>query len=145
MKRHTTFLLIVPTLLAAPVALAQTQPATPAAHEEPTTEASAAQSAEGATTQASTAQPSEREVALQEKLDALELKVGGLEEASTNAQAEIAKASKLKFSGYVQGRYEYHQDSINGTPGSPRSATPRARPRRLRPPIRTAFWFATRT
>jgi hypothetical protein len=108
MKRTIAHLLALPTLLAAPVALAQTQQTIGATNEEAPAQSAPAQS------EAAAAQPTTREVALQEKIDELDLKVKGLEEVSATAQAEIAKASKLKFSGFVQGRYEYHQDSING-------------------------------
>ena len=51
---------------------------------------------------------------MQEKIDSLELKVAGLEETGAASQAAIASSSKLKFSGFVQGRYEWHQEAING-------------------------------
>jgi hypothetical protein len=49
-----------------------------------------------------------------EKVNSLELKVAGLEEANAANQAALSSGSKLKFSGFVQGRYEWHQDAHNG-------------------------------
>ena len=48
------------------------------------------------------------------KIEALEAKVAGLEEGNGANQTAIANASKLKFSGFVQGRYEWHDGSSNG-------------------------------
>ena len=100
-------------LLAASVALAQPQTAAPMAPSAETPEAAPAQ-AEVANPQPAPAQPSAQEVTLQEKLEALELKVAGLEETNAANQAAIASASKLKVSGFVQGRYEWHQEAFNG-------------------------------
>jgi hypothetical protein len=104
--------------LAASVALAQPQNEVPMAPSAETpasaAEAAPAQPAEGVSPQPTPAQPSAQEVALQEKTEALELKVAGLEETNAANQAAIASASKLKFSGFVQGRYEWHQEAFNG-------------------------------
>jgi hypothetical protein len=112
MTRNIIHILSIPVLLAAPAALAQTE-ATPA----PAVEASApseAAPAQAEAAQPQPAQPSAQEIVMQEKLDALELKVAGLEETNAANQAAIASSSKLKISGFVQGRYEWHQDAING-------------------------------
>ena len=112
MTRNIIHILSIPVLLAAPAALAQTE-ATPA----PAVEASApseAAPAQAEAAQPQPAQPSAQEIVMQEKLDALELKVAGLEETNAANQAAIASSSKLKFSGFVQGRYEWHQDATNG-------------------------------
>lgn len=117
MKR-TIPLMTIPMLLAAPVALGQP----PSLVSETPTEAPADSAAEVASPIPAA---SDREAKLQQKVEELELKVDGLQEASANAQAEIGKAARLKISGFVQGRYEYHQDSTNGaTFGNSGAATP---------------------
>jgi hypothetical protein len=45
---------------------------------------------------------------------ALEAKVAALEESDKAQKAALANASKLKLSGYVQGRYEWRDGSSNG-------------------------------
>jgi TolA-binding protein len=111
MTKNIARMLSLPLFLAAPLALAQT--ATPPADEVP----AASMMAEVAPVQPvapAPPQPSQRETELTEKINALEIKVAGLEEISAASQAEIAKSSKLKFSGFVQGRYEWHRDAFNG-------------------------------
>ena len=44
----------------------------------------------------------------------LETKLRKIEAAEAANQTKVDKLSKLKLSGYVQGRYEWHQDSNNG-------------------------------
>lgn len=53
-------------------------------------------------------------VAPAKRIYALEAKVAALEAASQSNQAALATAGKLKFSGYVQGRHEWHQGATNG-------------------------------
>ena len=116
MTRNIIHILSLPVLLAAPVALAQTQteaPATPTAEAPAAAEVAPAQP-EVALPQPEPSKPSAQETAMQEKIEALELKVAGLEETNAANQAAISSSSKLKFSGFVQGRYEWHQDSFNG-------------------------------
>jgi Phosphate-selective porin O and P len=48
------------------------------------------------------------------KVADLEAKLGKVEAAAAASQVKIDKLSKLKLSGYVQGRYEWHQDANNG-------------------------------
>jgi len=48
------------------------------------------------------------------KIAALEAKLEKVEAAAAASQAKVDKLSKLKLSGYVQGRYEWHKDSVNG-------------------------------
>jgi hypothetical protein len=43
-------------------------------------------------------------------------RVGGLEERLSVAETDIAGLKKLKVSGYVQARYEYHDDALSQTP-----------------------------
>jgi hypothetical protein len=111
MTKNIARMLSPPLFLAAPLALAQS--ATPPADEAP-----AASMRVEVTPVLPVApgppQASQRETELAEKLNALEIKVAGLEETTAASQAEIAKSSKLKFSGFVQGRYEWHQDAFNG-------------------------------
>jgi hypothetical protein len=107
MTRNKAHILSISVFLAAPAALAQTE-APVAADVAP------AQPAEVPAPQAEPAKPSAQETAQQEKIEALELKVAGLEETGAASQASIASSSKLKFSGFVQGRYEWHQEAING-------------------------------
>jgi hypothetical protein len=52
--------------------------------------------------------------ALIAKVADLEAKLRLVEAASAASQAKVDKLSKLKLSGYVQSRYEWHQDSNNG-------------------------------
>jgi hypothetical protein len=116
MTRNIIRILSIPVFLAAPAALAQTE--APAAAQ-----AAPAPPADVAAPQPEPAVPSAHETAMQEKIDSLELKVVGLEETGAASQAAIASASKLKFSGFVQGRYEWHQDATNGVTYS-NSGTP---------------------
>jgi hypothetical protein len=52
--------------------------------------------------------------ALAAKVADLEAKLKKVEAAEAANQAKADNFSKLKLSGYVQGRYEYHQDANNG-------------------------------
>jgi hypothetical protein len=58
--------------------------------------------------------------ALDERLSAVESKLAGTEETVGAMQTSVDGFKKLKISGYVQGRYEYHQDAVDGT-SKPRS------------------------
>ena len=49
-----------------------------------------------------------------EKLGTVEGKLDGVEESLAATRSTVDGLSKLKFSGYIQGRYEYHGDSVNG-------------------------------
>jgi hypothetical protein len=112
MTKTTIQILSMSAFLAAPAALAQTEtPAAPAV-EAPKAAESAPVQAEAPAPQPE--KPSAQETAMQEKIDSLELKVAGLEETGAASQAAIASSSKLKFSGYVQGRYEWHEEATNG-------------------------------
>jgi Phosphate-selective porin O and P len=103
-------------LLAAPMAVAQTETPAPAKPSEAPAEAAPVQAAEAPATTPAPApdQPSAKESEMAEKIESLQTKVAGLEETNAANQAAIASASKLKFSGFVQGRYEWHQDATNG-------------------------------
>jgi hypothetical protein len=108
-------------ILAAPAALAEDATIAAPAAATPATEAAAAPEAAPAAAPAETAPaaapaapPAPAASSDAAKLEALESKLGGLEETVTANQAAIASAAKLKFSGFVQGRYEWHDGSLNG-------------------------------
>lgn len=48
------------------------------------------------------------------KVAALEAQLKTMQAADADRQAKVDKLSKLKLSGYVQARYEWHQDANNG-------------------------------
>ena len=60
------------------------------------------------------------------RLGKVEAKTQELEKSNNDAKALLDKTSKLKFSGFVQGRYEWHDDSVNGWDynAKPTTATP---------------------
>jgi hypothetical protein len=112
-KRHVRVTILAVSLLAAPAVLAQEtvgvgNPA-PAPGE---TAPSATPSVEPATpaTEAAPATP-----ALDQRLSAVESKLAGTEETVGAMQASVDGFKKLKISGFIQGRYEYHQDAVDGT------------------------------
>jgi hypothetical protein len=51
---------------------------------------------------------------LAERLKALEAKVKDMTAAEEKQQAKVDQLSKFKVAGFVQGRYEWHQDAANG-------------------------------
>ena len=114
MTRNITRALSISVLLAAPAALAQTPEAPTAETTGTPVEVTAVEAAPAEQPTPQPAKPSERETAMAEKIDSLEIKVAGLEEANAANQAALSSASKLKISGFVQGRYEWHQDATNG-------------------------------
>ena len=69
------------------------------------------------------ATPPPPEVPLPEKVAELEQKVEGMNESLATANATLSTMSKLKFSGYIQGRYELRDDSVSGVDGSGRVTT----------------------
>ncbi|MBI3872348.1 MAG: hypothetical protein HY304_04640, partial [candidate division Zixibacteria bacterium] len=50
---------------------------------------------------------------LKEKIDRTTEVVSGINERLSAAEADIAHLKKFKVSGYVQARYEYHDDAIS--------------------------------
>ena len=113
MKRNIPRILPFTILLAAPVALAQPLPeATPTPIAESPAAGNTAPAQPDPVPEA--AKPSQHEVETAEKIASLEVRLAGLEETNAANQAALASASKLKFSGFVQGRYEWHQDATNG-------------------------------
>ncbi|HEY5285405.1 MAG TPA: porin [Polyangia bacterium] len=63
---------------------------------------------------ASAPEPAASDPLLASKVAALEAKVKGLEAREADSQVREDNFSHLKLSGYVQGRYEWHQDANNG-------------------------------
>src|SRR5262249_2047214 len=68
-------------------------------------------------------QPSAPALSLDEKLSALEGKVDGLQESYLETKTTVDALNRLKFSGYIQGRFEWHDDSIDGVNLQNRPAT----------------------
>jgi hypothetical protein len=54
------------------------------------------------------------EVPLPDRVSELEQKVDGINESMSTANATLGSLSKLKFSGYIQGRYVWQDDSVSG-------------------------------
>jgi Phosphate-selective porin O and P len=52
--------------------------------------------------------------ALDERVAAVETKLAGTEETVGAMQASVDSFKKLKIGGFIQGRYEYHQDAVDG-------------------------------
>ena len=120
-KRQIQGTLLAISLLAAPAALAQetvgagSQDAATGEAQQvmaPAVEAVApAVSPPAAETSASVAR---MVPALDERLGAVESKLAGTEAKAEAAQSIVDGLKKIKISGFVQGRYEYHQDAANG-------------------------------
>jgi hypothetical protein len=51
---------------------------------------------------------------MDEKMADAEAKIEGLNESLSATNATLSPLAKLKFSGYVQGQYEKHQESVSG-------------------------------
>ena len=110
-RRHVRVTLFAVSLFAAPAVLAQgtVGVGTPAPSDAPP----ATPSVEPATPTTEAAAPAPP--ALDQRLSAVESKLAGTEETVGAMQASVDGFKKLKISGYVQGRYEYHQDAVDGT------------------------------
>ena len=114
MKKNIARILFVAAVTVGPAAMAQTEAgpavaATPAPQAAP---ASAPQPVEAAP--APVAAPVAGDPVLMAQVAELETKLKILEAAQAASQAKADKVAKLKLSGYVQGRYEWHQDAVNG-------------------------------
>jgi hypothetical protein len=64
--------------------------------------------------------PEAAPAALPDRVSGLEDKVEGLNETLSATNATLGPIAKLKFSGYVQGRYEWRDDSVSGVDNSGR-------------------------
>jgi len=106
MKKSVASVLFLVTAIGGQEVMAQTE-ATSAPGSAP---AEAAPSAEAAPAPA----PVATDPVLAAKVADLEAKLQKVEAAAADAQAKLDKVSKLKLSGYVQARYEWHQDANNG-------------------------------
>jgi hypothetical protein len=110
--------------LAAPAALAQTAPPTTAetaptadtATNKASTDASSAAPAQTAGQSEAEATPATAPAGneMAARLEALEAKLAGLEEAHSATDASVSALKRLKVSGYIQGRYEHSEASANG-------------------------------
>jgi hypothetical protein len=124
--RRTTLLAVALSCAVATPALAQTQeqpanppadpnqaPPPPPAEAQPAEAPADAQPAE--TPPASEAPPAEPGARTPEdRLAELEGKVEGISEPFSAMQTDVANLKRLKFSGYIQGRYEWHDDADFG-------------------------------
>lgn len=102
----------VPAPGAAPDPAAQATPAPPEAPSAPaTTDAPATADAP-----ATTSEPS-----VDERLNELNGKMEGFQESYSATEAYVAAAKRLKFSGYLQGRYEWRDDGTWGVDYDPKT------------------------
>jgi Phosphate-selective porin O and P len=113
-KRHVRVTILAVSLLAAPAVLAQGtvgvgNPASAPSEAAPPVIPSV-EPATPATEAAAPATP-----ALDQRLSAVESKLAGTEETVGAMQASVDALKKLRISGFIQGRYEYHQDAVDGT------------------------------
>ena len=115
----TTTALTLLSLFSAVPALAQ-QPAPPPAAAPPAAAAPAAPDATPATT-ADVPPPPPPDVApaappatAEDRINELEQKVEGLNESLLETKSTASSLAKLKFSGYIQGRYDWRNDSVSG-------------------------------
>jgi hypothetical protein len=108
--------LFLAVVLSAPAVIAQTE--TPAVEVAPNGEAAAtsapSEGSPAAAAPAAVSAPAASDPALAAKVAELEAKLKGIEEAGATRQATLDKLSKLKVSGFIQARYEWNQDAVNG-------------------------------
>jgi hypothetical protein len=113
-SRHVQGTLLAISLLVAPAVLAQEM--APAGNQAP----AASEAAPVAASPVAAAAPAAPEVAapatpaLDARLGAVETKLAGTEETVGALQSTVDGLKKIKISGYVQSRYEYHQDALDG-------------------------------
>jgi hypothetical protein len=126
-------LLLAPTAFAqdpAPAAPTETPapapaPETPAPPADAPAPAPAAEAAPASTT------------GLEDRLGQLEGQLEGMAEPFSAMQSDVSSLKKVKLSGYVQGRYEWHDDANFGLEGSKRRETNRFFVRRGR--VKTTY------
>lgn len=126
-------LLVALLTLTTSAALAQTAE-TPPTGTTPPTESAPTQSTESAPAETPAAQPTETPAApsVDERLTTTEGKVSALEEQNVETKSDLSALKKLKFSGYVQARYQAQQSlDETGTEASTASSSAEAasRPR----------------
>jgi hypothetical protein len=114
-KRQIHVTLLAVSLFAAPAVLAQE--ATGAGSQAPAA-SEATPPVEIATPAAPTPAPEAAASvapAIDQRVGALESKLAGTEETVGAMQSSVDGFKKLKIGGFIQGRYEYHQDAVDGT------------------------------
>jgi hypothetical protein len=114
-KRQIHVTLLAVSLFAAPAVLAQE--ATGAGSQAPAA-SEATPPVEIATPAAPTPAPEAAASvapAIDQRLGALESKLAGTEETVGAMQSSVDGFKKLKIGGFIQGRYEYDQDAVDGT------------------------------
>jgi hypothetical protein len=112
-KRQIQSTLLAISLLAAPVVLAQETtggPSSTASEASPAAAPSVEAAAPATPTPPTPAAPT-----LDERLGAVESKLAGTEETVGSVQSSLDGLKKIKVGGFVQGRYEYHRDAMDGT------------------------------
>lgn len=104
-------LLVALLTLTTSAALAQTAETPPATTTTPPTESTSAQPTESAPAETPAAQPTETPAApsVDERVTTTEGKVAALEEQNIETKSDLSALKKLKFSGYVQARYQAQQ------------------------------------
>jgi hypothetical protein len=117
MTNKITTALLLAAFAFPPSARAQTADAPPPveavpAESPPAPSSQAAPPAAETTAQVATPAPATAELA--NRIDGLETKLGGLEEAQSATEASVSSLKKIKLSGYIQGRYEHSQASLEG-------------------------------
>jgi hypothetical protein len=77
-------------------------------------QAVAAVPAEAPATEVPASAPAADDSALAAKVESVQVQTGQLQKAVADNKALLDKMSSFKVSGFVQGRYEWHEDSVNG-------------------------------
>jgi hypothetical protein len=113
--RQVQVTLLAVSLFAAPAVLAQETVGTGSQAPTPgETQQGAAPSVESAAPDVP-APPTSAAPALDERLAAVETKLAGTEETVGAMQSSVDGFKKLKIGGFIQSRYEWHQDAVDGT------------------------------
>jgi len=110
-KTHIQSMLLAVSLLAAPAVLAQ-ETVGPGASAPGAPEAVPPVIPSGESAEPAIAAPVTP--ALDQRLTAVETKLAGTEETVGAMQASVDGLKKIKIGGFIQGRYEYHQDAVDG-------------------------------
>ena len=115
--------LLAVSMLAAPAVFAQETVASPApapSEAPPPVEAAAP-------APVSTPEPVAAAPALDGRLAAVEIQAAGTQETVGAMQATLDGLKKIKISGFIQGRYEWHQDAMDGWSNTTAKAQPQNR------------------